>query len=107
MIKVYNEETKKWFCRHCFEKFIEINQSLKYQEQISHIGFIPPSKTEIIVRMRFYKTKKLNPIFINEEGIIKIGECNLHIDKEYKNKNHKIKVTMKFGGTFIDVTAIL
>jgi hypothetical protein len=57
--------------------------------------------------MEFYKTKKINPIFTNEEGIIKIGECRLEIDKEYDSyKDRKIRTIMKFGGTFIDVTAI-
>lgn len=37
----------------------------------------------------------------------KIGECKISIDKEYKNiKDREIKTIMKFGGTFIDVTAI-
>jgi hypothetical protein len=31
--------------------------------------------------MDFYKTKKINPIFANEEGMTKIGECRLEIDK--------------------------
>jgi hypothetical protein len=57
--------------------------------------------------MMFYKTKKANPIFTFEEGIIKIGECRLEIGKEYENyKDREIRTIMKFGGTFIDVTAI-
>ena len=104
-VKHYVEEKKKWFCESCFDKFIEINQSLKYGEEISHIGFI--DEADVVVKMEFYKTKKLNPIFTFEEGIIKIGECKLYIGKEYKNeKTKEIKVIMKFGGTFIDVTAI-
>ena len=55
----------------------------------------------------FYKTKKQNPLFAFEEGMKKIGECKISIDKEYKNiKDREIKTIMKFGGTFIDVTAI-
>ena len=57
--------------------------------------------------MNFYKTKKINPIFIFEEGIIKIGQCRLDIGEEYENlEDRKIKTLMKFGGTFIDVTGI-
>ena len=55
----------------------------------------------------FYKTKKVNPIFTFEEGITKIGKCSIYIDKEYKSiEDREIKVIMKFGGTFIDVTAV-
>ena len=57
--------------------------------------------------MKFYKTKNQSSIFIFEEGIIKIGECLLEIDKEYEeNEDRKIEAIMKFIGTFIDKTAI-
>ena len=106
--KYFNEEKKKWYCKGCFDKFIEINQNLEYEQEISHISSIPiTSKNKKVTNMEFYKTKKINPIFTNEEGIIKIGECRLEIDKEYDSyKDRKIRTIMKFGGTFIDVTAI-
>ena len=57
--------------------------------------------------MKFYKTKKQNPTFIFEEGMIKIGECLLDVGIEYENyEERRIKTIMKFGGTFIDITAI-
>ena len=102
------KKKKKWYCKDCFAKFIEINQSLKYEEEFSHISSISSSnKKKCAVTMEFYKTKNPNPIFIFEEGITKIGQCRLDIGKEYDSyKDRKIKTIMKFGGTFIDVTAI-
>ena len=95
------------YCKGCFQKFIEINQSLKYGEEISYISFKTSDNKENYVKMKFYKTKKSNPIFVFEEGIIKIGECKLETGNEFKNnKERNIKTIMKFGGTFIDVTAI-
>jgi hypothetical protein len=80
--KYFNEEKQKWFCKGCFDKFIEINQSLKYEQEISHISSIPSTnKNKKVTTMEFYKTKKINPIFANEEGMTKIGECRLEIDK--------------------------
>ena len=39
--------------------------------------------------------------------MIKIGECELDVGKIYENlEERKFEVIMKFGGTFIDVTAI-
>ena len=105
--KVFDEVENRWYCQDCFDKFIEINQNLKYGEEISHISFKSSYNKSNIVKMKFYKTKKQNPIFVFEEGITKIGECRLEIGKEYKNyEERKIKTIMKFGGTFIDITAI-
>ena len=101
--KFFVEELGKWFCHDCFYKFIEINQSLKYGEEIYHTTLCKDFRTKI----SFYKTQKVNPIFLFEEGITKIGKCSLHIDNQYKSiQDRKVKVTMKFGGTFIDVTSI-
>ena len=104
--KIFDEESNVWRCKDCFEKFIEINQNLKYGEEISHLSR-PTKKDQTYVRLQFFKTKKPNPIFVFEEGIIKIGECVLEIGKEYKIlEDRQIKTIMKFGGTFIDVIAI-
>ena len=103
--KFFDEDMKEWYCNNCFSKFIEINQNLKYEETISKEYFI--FKNQKNVEINFYKSKKINPIFIFEEDVIKIGECLLDIGKTYENlKDRTLKVTMKFGGTFIDVTAI-
>ena len=106
--KIFNEEKQEYCCKDCFCKFIEINQNLKYEQEISHISSISSiNKKKNAVTMYFYKTKDPNPTFIFEEGMIKIGECRLDIGKEYESyKDRKIKTIMKFGGTFIDVTAI-
>ena len=103
-IKYFDEDFKDWYCLDCFAKYIEINQDLKYEETISHIGFF--NKDQTTINLYFYKTKKHNPIFCFEEDVIKIGECTLELDKTYKNLEERIiLITMKFGGTFIDVTA--
>jgi len=101
--KIYLEEFEKYFCENCFSKYIEVNQNLKYEEEIFKESY---AQTNIALSI-FYKTKKVNPTFISEEGMIKIGECRIIIDKKYKNyENRRIKTIMKFGGTFIDVTGI-
>jgi len=103
--KFFDEEFNGWFCKKCFDKFIEINQNLKYEEEISHEYVI--NKNQKDIKIYFYKTKKKNPIFTFEEDVIKIGECLLDIGIAYeKIKDRTLKVIMKFGGTFIDVTAI-
>ena len=105
-LKYFDGQANEWFCRDCFDKFIEVNQSLKYEEEITHFCFIP-DKDQISQIIEFYKTKAPNPIFIFDEGVNKIGECELYVGKTYEQyEDRKVKVIMKFGGTFIDVIAI-
>ena len=101
--KFFNEYENSWFCSECFSKFIEINQSLKYEDEIFHEFWTMDNNP----RLTFYKTKKTDPIFVFEEGITKIGECFFKIDAKYKNyEERRVRVILKFGGTYIDVTAI-
>ena len=102
--KFFYKEFGEWMCRNCFNKFIEINQDLKYGEKISQKSLL--FKNQKNARMIYYKTKKPDPVFTFEEGSIKIGECQLNIEKDYDNLEDRIiETTMKFGGTFIDVTS--
>ena len=101
--KYFVKEVNQWYCKNCFSKYIEVEQNLKYGEEIFRNSFNEGYKTII----NFYKTKNKNPIFVSEEGLTKIGKCYICIDKEYKTlKDREIRIKMKFGGTFIDVTAI-
>ena len=104
--KYLNEEENRWYCQDCFEEFIKINQNLRYEEEISRSSFLK-TKNQKIVTLEFYKTKKVNPIFVFEEGVIKIGECTLDLGRGYENNEDREVITiMKFGGTFINVTSI-
>jgi hypothetical protein len=104
--KFFNEDEKKWFCKDCFVKFIEINQKLNYGQEIVN-GSYMCYKDQTCVTFEFYKTKKKNPVFAFEEGLIKIGECTLDLGEAFEEyEDRKLKTIMKFGGTFIDVTGI-
>ena len=95
---------KKWVCDNCFDKFIEINQNIKIDEKITKSGFMGGKR---FCEINFHKTLKPDPIFVFEEGMIFIGKCRLDARKEYeKFEEREINITMKFGGTFIDVSAI-
>ena len=103
-LKYFNKKLNDWHCKNCFEKFIEINQNIKYKDEIAvnnlfSEGYIP--------KIFIYKTEKKNPLFTDEEGVIKIGECKLEINEEYHNiDDREITIIIKFGGTFIDINAI-
>ena len=103
-LKYFNKKLNDWLCKDCFEKFIEINQSIKYMDEITENNIFSDDYT---TKISIYKTENKNPKFIDEEGVIKIGEFKLEIDREYNNwDDREIQIIMKLGGTFIDITAI-
>ncbi len=102
-IKVFSENFNEWMCKNCFDKFIEINQSIKLDEKITKNSYMAGKR---YCTINFYKTMKCNPTFAFEEGMTFIGKCKLDAGKEFeKLEDKKFKTTMKFGGTFIDVSA--
>lgn len=101
-IKFYDEDDKVWRCRDCFDKFIEINQKIKIEDEITHsFKTVDPR----ICNLFFYKSLKSNPIFSFEVGMEQIGKIQLDAKKDYPVGERGFKVTMKFGGTYIDVKA--
>jgi len=100
--KFYNEAYKVYECADCFSIFIKAKESLKLgQEIIKDYDFIQPRYCS----MRFYKTLKSNPIFVHEEGVENIGQLRLDAGKDYPPGERDFTVTMRIGGTFIDVKA--
>jgi len=98
--KYYDKDNKVWRCKDCFSKFITKNQNLKLgQEIINNYTFLDKR----YCTMNFYKTDKSDPIFIFEEGIQQIGKLRFDLGKDYPPGERAYTVTMRIGGTFIDV----
>ena len=98
--KFYDEDNKVYRCRKCFSKFITINQNLELGQEITKNYVFSKSR---ICEMKFYKTHKTNPIFVNEEDIKGIGQLTYEADEDYPIGGRENTVTMRIGGTFIDV----
>ena len=97
-----------YYCTNLFSKFITINQYLNYDEVITkRYNALLPNPSII-----FYKTSKENCTFIDEKDengeliIQKFGEVSFNIGKDYDKNNNQVIVNMKFGGTYIDISAI-
>jgi len=100
--KFYDKVDKIWRCKDCFDIFIKINQTIELgQEIIKEYHFNQPNFCEINI----YKTLNSNSIFINDEGIEKIGELRLDAGRDYPPGERDNTITMRIGGTFIDVKA--
>ena len=97
-----------YYCSNLFSKFITINQYLNFDEIITKkYDALVPNPSIV-----FYKTTKENCTFIDEKDengeliVQKFGEVSFNIGKDYDKNNNLVKVTMKVGGTYIDVSAI-
>ena len=100
--KVYDEINKVWRCEDCFSIFFKINQNLTLGQEITNnYEMVGPRYTALNI----YKTVKKDPIFVNEKDIEKIGKWMLDAKKDYPPKQRSFTVTMRVGGTFIDVKA--
>ena len=99
-IKYYDEDDKVFRCKDCFSKFITKNQNIELGHEIKKsYTFIGPR----YCTMKFYKTNKYDPIFIYEEGIEKIGQLMFDAGKDYPPGERDNIVSIRMGGTFIDV----
>jgi len=100
--KYYDKNIESWCCRDCFSIFIKINENVELgQEIINKYCLLNPR----YCTLKFYKTLKSDPIFIYEEGVENIGKLRLDAGKDYPPGEREVNVTMRIGGTFIDVKA--
>ena len=100
--KVFDEVNNVWRCEDCFDIFYKINQNLRLGQEITNNYEMAGPR---YFKLRIYKTIKTNPIFVNEEGIEEMGKWRLDAKTDYPPKQRDFTVTMRVGGTFIDVKA--
>lgn len=100
--KVYDEWKKLWRCEDCFDKFIERNEKVKLDQEITRTYHMVGPR---YCTLNYYKTLYPNPTFTFENGVDFIGGCKIDAGADYPEGERELKVTMKFGGTFIDVKA--
>ena len=101
--KIYDRESKVFRCINCFDKFIEVDQTIENGQEITKFYSMVDGKS---CNLKFYKTIKKNPTLITEEGVEEIGFCKLDAEQNYPFGERDIKVILKFGGTFIEVKGI-
>ena len=101
--KFYGKERDIYLCINCFSSIITINQNLTLGQEI--IKNYNMGSNDRYCTINFYKSLKPNPYFIVEEGIEEIGQCKLDAGMEYPIDQREFSITMRIGGTFIDVKA--
>lgn len=96
-----------YYCSNLFSKFITINEYIEFDKVITKKYDAMVPNPSII----FYKTLKENCTFIDEQNengepiIEKFGEVSFDIGRDYDKDNNLVKVNMKIGGTYINVSA--
>ena len=96
-----------YYCSNIFSKFITINEYIEFDKVITKKYDAMVPNPSII----FYKTLKENCTFIDEQNengepiIEKFGEVSFDIGRDYDKDNNLVKVNMKIGGTYINVSA--
>ena len=90
-------------CQNCFDKFIEIGQDLYLGQTITR-DFIAMNPRYII--LKFFKTKKANPILYTEDNVELLGQDYLDLGRDYPINERDFKVIMEFGGTYVEAKCI-
>ena len=96
-----------FYCENLFSKFITKNQNIPYDQVIRNYYFM--DSPMIIIDL--YKTNKDNPTFIDEKDdngnliVSKFGEIILDVKDKFDPNSKEVIVEMKFGGTFISISA--
>ena len=107
-IKYTDEISGKDICINAFSKFITKNQYIDFRDVIRKDYKTKLSNPEIV----FYRADKENCDFIDEKDengeliVEEFGRVKFNFDKDFDEKNPEIYLTMKLGGTYIDVSAV-
>ena len=107
-IKKKYELYDEYYCSNIFSKFITINEYINFDQVITKRYDAMVPNPSII----FYKTSRKNCTFIDEKDendeliIEKFGEVTFNIGKDYDKNKNKVRMDMKLGGTYIDVSAV-
>ena len=100
--KIFNEDDQEWFCEGCFDIFIRKGEKLLIGQEIKrNYDMVNPRCGQL----NLYKTELSSPVLVNQVGIEKIGSCELDAGQNYPLGQREFILQIKFGGTFINVTA--
>lgn len=95
-------------CRNIFSKFITKGESLRSDEVIEKNYYMKSSIATILL----YRTKEENVVFCDEKDehnslkVWNFGKYEINVGKDFDFNARKIKIRMKFGGTYIASEAI-
>ncbi|XP_063353537.1 heat shock 70 kDa protein 12A-like [Pelmatolapia mariae] len=92
------------FCGDIFRKLVEEGEDVDWDETRELIFNVLEAKEyHAHVRIRFYRTERRNPLYVDEEGAEEVGSLIVRMPTT-RGRKHEVKLNIKFGYTEITVT---
>lgn len=90
--------------RGCFDKLVEIGQSLSENEQSDMKNYCPVSGNDSFT-VKLFASPNVNPIFVDEPDCVPLGEVNVDC-RDRSGKVGSASVCLVLGGTELEVRAV-
>ncbi|XP_032424337.1 heat shock 70 kDa protein 12A-like [Xiphophorus hellerii] len=91
------------FCSDLFGKLVEINEDVRWNET-RELTVYPLERDQTKIIIGFYRTKKKNPMYVDEADVEKIGSFVVESPDTSLGLNRQIDLEIKFGFTELMVT---
>lgn len=92
------------FCGDIFRKLVEEGEDVAWDETRELIFNVLEAKEyHTHVRIRFYRTQRRNPLYVDEEGVEEVGSLIVRMPTT-RGRKHEVKLNITFGSTEITVT---
>jgi hypothetical protein len=101
--KVYNEEKAHYYAQKAFSIFVKAGSTIQCDETITHNYHVSQSDQTRHV-FPIYSCPHPDPVHIDEDNVRQEGR--LAVPAPGQGLDRSVKVTMKFGRTLIQVSAI-
>ncbi|KAL3887212.1 hypothetical protein ACJMK2_027161 [Sinanodonta woodiana] len=93
-------------CKDMFSKHIEIGQTVAVEDTTEQKSYFPLREDQTNVKFVIYSSTEKSPMYVTDEGCVKLGSVNVDIlDMSVPRKQRTVLVSMRCGGTEIEVTA--
>ncbi|KAL3879872.1 hypothetical protein ACJMK2_032149 [Sinanodonta woodiana] len=93
-------------CNDVFDKYVEIGQYVALNEATTDQSYVPITENQTSSGVAIYASTQKSPMYVTDDGCVKIGYVRDKIlDKSVPREERSVLVSMRFGGTEIEVTA--
>lgn len=93
------------FCEDVFDAFVRAGDSVG-NEEVHTKTYCPVRSRQTVMRIIFYCTDSRDVDFVDEDGVEQLGELTIDIGRPFQSVEDKtVKVTLRFGSTFIHACA--